>query len=267
MADNKIILSAKTVSDILYQIKNNQGLQIVGGCTAIKELPQKSLSIRKIPELSQITRHERFIDIGPAVTLGRILSLGEHRLPPVLYQAISSISNHFVRNMATIGGNICAPGQKMTLFAPLLAMDAMLRFRNKDRIENIPFSRFSGIRENEVLVNIRIPDEDYDIQIFRRTGPTHEINDNSASFCFLAKTEKSVLIKLKLAFAGNIILSNRQLENKLLGIKLPISENSIKEFLAQASTCYDEAAEGLSLNPVMKQQFLNLTEYSLQQLT
>ncbi len=267
MESNKKIFPAKNISDILYQMKTVQNLKIIGGASYLKEFPDSALTIRNIAELSQINRHERYIDFGPAVTLNRILSLGQKRIPLFLYEAIESIGNHFSRNIATLGGNICAKNPRLTLFAPLLAMGAGLRFRNQDGFINIPFSKFESIPEGYILTNIRIPDDDWDVAIFRRVGPRHEITEESASFCFLAKTDKDILIDLRIAFAGPMVFASRDIENKLLGIRLPISDSTIEDFLLNAANYFDECTKELNYNPILRQQFLNITQYSLNQLT
>ena len=50
----KSVLFAKNINDLLTQLKNNQGLQLVGGCTGIDVLPDKSISTHGIKELAQI---------------------------------------------------------------------------------------------------------------------------------------------------------------------------------------------------------------------
>lgn len=268
METNKTLLLAKNISEVLYQVKNTPGLEIVGGCTQISQLPEKSLCTRNIAEMKNINRHELFIDFGPATTLNEILDLGEERIPKILYKAILNTANHFVRNMATLGGNICAKEIHGTLYAPLLALNATLRFRNAETqsFYTMPFAKFTGVPQNNVIVNIRVPNEDWDVSIFRRCGPRHMLEKDSASFCFLAKTEKSALINVRIVFAGAFVFSSRELENKLLGLRLPISEKAITDFSRTAERAFDEAVGEEKINPVFKRQFLNLTQYSLNQL-
>ena len=107
MESNKTIFLAKNIAELLYQIKNVIGLEIIGGATSIPELPEKALSARDISELKAINIRERFIDFGPAVTLNEIVNVGRERVPQILYEATKRVANYFIRNMATIGGNIC----------------------------------------------------------------------------------------------------------------------------------------------------------------
>ena len=71
----KSILFAKNISELFFQLKSNQELTVVGGCTQLDDLPDKSISTHGIAELCQIARHERFLDVGPGATQADIPSL------------------------------------------------------------------------------------------------------------------------------------------------------------------------------------------------
>ncbi|MGN0731864.1 MAG: FAD binding domain-containing protein [Treponema sp.] len=265
--NNHLIFTAKNIADILFQKKTVSNLELIGGATYILSLPEKSLCIRGIPELSLIDKHERYIDFGPAVTLNNILHMGINFLPSVLYEAISSISNYAVRNMATIGGNIMARDTRLTLNAPLIALGTTLKFRSQKNIDIIPLVKFTSIPADSILVNIRIPTDDWNIEIFRRLGPSNKISNESCSFCFLANTEKKVLINLKICFSGPFIFTSKELETRYLGTKLPLSNSTIDEFISMANKEFDEHTKDLQYNPIIKRQFSNLLAYSLHELT
>ena len=242
---NKQMLYAKTVNDLLSLLKNNQGAVIVGGCTGIEEFPQKAISIKQIKEFNHIIRHERFLTVGPGVTLNQILSLGQNHIPPVLYEALQSIANPIIRNMATIGGNIFAAGQKHTLYAPLMALDARLDFKNQSETTSESILSFKGIPAGRILTAIRIPLIDSDLSIFRRIGPEQGISEDSASFAFLAKIEK----------------------NSLVGKRLPLTQRDIIQICANAAAEFNKTATDKMISDVVRQQFFNLTRYSFEQLT
>ncbi|MCR5612086.1 FAD binding domain-containing protein [Treponema sp.] len=265
--DKHMVFTAKNVNDILFQLKTVSNLKIIGGATYIHDLSEKSLSIRNIPELAVIDKHERYIDFGPAVTLNKILHMGINFLPKVLYEAILTMGNHAVRNMATLGGNLMAKDYRLTLPAPLIALDASLKFRGQKNFEIIPLEKFSEMPEGSVLVNIRIPTEDWNVEVFRRLGPTSCLSDLSASFCFLASTEKNVITSLRLCFTGPFVFTSKELETKYLGARLPLTNSIIEDFIQIAEKKFDELAKDKNCDPLLKQQFLNLTAYSLHELT
>lgn len=275
MRSNKTIFLAKNISELLYQIKNVSGLEIVGGCTSVKPLPEKTLSSRDISELKAINMRERFIDFGPAVTLNEILALGKERVPQALFEAAKSVGNFFVRNMATLGGNICASVQtpkapKRSLYAPLLALGATLKFRNTENqmSATLPFSKFEGVPPKQVLVSVRVPADDWDVSIFRRVGKNGSYSDDAAAFCFLAKTASGVLTQVKMVFAGPLVFFDSELEAKLLGVRLPLSSKTVQDWTEAAALSFDKAAEKYECsNSALREELISLARYSLNQLT
>lgn len=263
----KSVLIAKNTSELLYQLKTNQMLQVVGGCTGLEELPEKAISTWGIKDLSQIIRHERFLEVGPGTTLASLLNVGQTHLPQILYEALNCIANPLVRNIATVGGNVCSPGHKKTLFAPLLALDAKLVYKSQSETKIEPIQNFKKVPEGFVLTNIRIPLVDSDLSIFRRIGPEHYINELSASFAFLVSTEKNAITDVSLAFAGPFIFKSKTLENALIGHKLPLTHKDVESIQEQVEQEFQKAATDQMISDVVRQQFFNLCRYSFEQLT
>ncbi|MBP5519195.1 MAG: FAD binding domain-containing protein [Treponema sp.] len=264
---SKTILYAKNTTELIKILNNNPGTKVVGGCTRIETLPEKFISTHGIKELAYISRHERYIDVGPGTTLSEILSIGQNHLPPILYEALNCIANPIIRNTATIGGNICSENHKLTLFAPLMALDAKLEFKNltETRTENIRNFRF--IPQGFILSNIRIPLVDAELSIFRRIGPEHAISQQSASFAFLADTEKNWLLNVHLAFAGPFTFHSKEFENIMSGRRLPLSQRDITHLEEAVAEQFQKAATDQMIPDVMRQQFFNLARYSFEQLT
>ena len=263
----KSILFAKNISELFFQLKSNKELNVVGGCTQLDVLPDKSISTHGIAELSQITRHERFLDAGPGATLAQILAIGQNHLPSVLYEALLSIANPIIRNMATIGGNLCTEGHKRTLFAPLLALDTKLELKSPTETRIEPLQNFKKIPEGFILSNIRIPLLFPEVSIVRRIGPEHTITQHSASFVFLGDTERNSLVDVKLAFAGPFVFRSKNLENSIIGHRLPLTKKDIDEIQLMVEREFQKAATDQMISDVVRQQFLNLTRYSFEQLT
>ena len=264
--NSQTVMIAKTLQDVFYHKNTVDSLQIVGGCTDIKKLEEKALTIRFIDDLKGYEKKERYIDFGPAISLNEMLNIGSGKIPDVLYQALSTIANSAVRNLATLGGNIFAQGVYHTLWAPLLALDAKLEFKKENESKIIPMNSFYGIPEGFILTKVRVPLDEYELAIFRRLGPASSISPLSAGFVFLADTEKNLISNIKIAFAGPILFRSRDLENRLLGEKLPISEATIKEVLEDASHLYDGAFDAKEAPSILKAQFLKLLYYALKQL-
>ena len=267
MSEHKQIIYAKNINDIFYQMKSIPGLQIVGGCTQELKLPQKSLSIFNIDELNFAIKHERRFDFGPGITLSQILKIGKSKLPSVFYEALKSIGNSNIRNMATLAGNIANTKYFHTLVAPLVALDAKIEIQSETETKYIPLTKLNSIPEGFIITKIQIPLDFWEVSVFKKLGPASSITDNSASFVFLANTQKGQISEIKIVFAGPFIFKNIELENKLLGAYLPLKSELIFDVVKVAEQKYDEFSKEKTSPQVLKEQFLNLVKFSLEQLT
>lgn len=263
----KVILYANNISELLYQLKNNPGLKVIGGCTRLSELPDKAISTFQIDELSQIVRHERFIEVGPGTPLSAILQIGQNHIPQIIHEALLTIATPIILNTATIGGNICEQNHKLTLYAPLLALDTKLEFKSQNDTISESLMNFKEVPKGYILSNIKIPYVDSDISIFRRIGPAHTITQHSASFAFLASTEKNTLVNVRLAFAGPFAFRSKSLESNLAGIRLPLTQKDISHILELIKQEFSKFSSTQMISDVMVQQFYNLCRYSFEQLT
>ena len=270
---NHNFLIAHTMSDIFYHLKNVQDLQIIGGCTGNDFIKEQCATIRYIPELKLTEKHERYIDFGPAVTISEMLSLGQSNMPSVLYEALETIGCYQIRNIATLGGNICTKGLKQTLWAPLLALDARLEVKSQNNTRYIPFTKFTGVPDNYILTRIRVPIDEWQIAIYRRIGPTARITPESAGFVFLVNTQKNMIADIKISFAGNGVFKSLELENKIIGSKIPLDTKFIASMIMEADRIFSDQvlsdkgySQSQPVNPILKAQFLNLLKYSLEQM-
>ncbi|MCQ2611983.1 MAG: FAD binding domain-containing protein [Treponemataceae bacterium] len=263
---------ANNSNDVQFHLKTISNLEVFGGCTTVKTFPPAALIIGNLAEYKGIVRHERFIEFGAAVTLGDILALQKKRLPAVFYQAALSVANPFIRNAATIGGNICGQhpsGVRHTLYGPLLALDAMIELRSSASTSTIPLSKFTGVPKGYFLSRVRVPIEDWDIEEQVRLGPPHELTEESGTYTFLANTQKGILFDVRIAFCSSIVLRSRELENNIVGKRLPLSENDIEKMTDTAMAVFDSIQEihDHNIQPVLRAQFESLLKHSLSQLS
>ena len=97
--------------------RNPDALLFAGGTSLIPrlrsqgglclQLPPKVIYLGNVAELSRISRTQRYLDIGATLSLARIMSVGRNVLPQVLQTALGSVAYPSVRNLATLGGNLC----------------------------------------------------------------------------------------------------------------------------------------------------------------
>ena len=125
-----------------------------------RESPRALISLRCLPELAGISLGEA-AEIGAATTFTDIL---EHPALcaryPVLAQAARRIGSPQIRNVATIGGNLCNAIPCADSATALIVLDARLRARAPGLRRDIPVAEFflgprqSCLRAEEVLTSV-----------------------------------------------------------------------------------------------------------------
>ncbi|MDR3191689.1 MAG: FAD binding domain-containing protein [Treponema sp.] len=212
------------------EIIRNQG-------TAHLVLPQTILSLDKIEELGRITRTERYLEIGAMVKLNDIAGMGKI-VPEALTRCIEGIAGPGLRNLATIGGNLCVKSRRLDISAPLAALDAVYELRNAQTLRWISASRFSSlpglpaIGSQELLTRIRIPLEQWSYTAYRKFG-SRNAGKQGGVMVFILKNQKTTLTDLRLVFAGEGILRDKNAEALLIGKHLPLSRRDAADFAEQ----------------------------------
>ncbi|MDR2793657.1 MAG: FAD binding domain-containing protein [Treponema sp.] len=206
-------------------------------------LPHNLLYLDKLADLRRITRTERYLELGAMVTLNEIIYLGKV-VPEVFIRCLEGIAGPQVRNIATIGGNLCHKGWRLDTFAPLLGLDALYELRNAAFARWIAASRFASmpeslaLNERELLTRIRIPLEPWDYSAYKKFK-RQETGESSGCAIFLVRSEKNALTGLRVVFAGGVILRDKNSESLLIGKRLPLDEKDAAGFIERWNTYLD----------------------------
>jgi CO/xanthine dehydrogenase FAD-binding subunit len=196
-------------------------------------LPPVFLCLDKIEELHRITRTEQYLEIGSMVKLNSLLKLGKI-VPEVLCSCLKNIAGVQLRNIATIGGNICSTSRLHDLPAPLTALDAQYEFRNESATRWVSAARFHSekyttLEKQELLTRIRLPLHQWDYAVYKKFF--YEDHNNGENLVFLAKTQKNFLSDIRVIYKGNEIFRNKEGEDILNGKYLPLSRKTANDFL------------------------------------
>jgi xanthine dehydrogenase FAD-binding subunit len=128
------------------------------------------LSLRSIPELEEI----RLEDDGTLVigAMAAFTRIHDHALirkhVPILAEAAVSMGGPQVRNVATIGGNICNGAVSGDSASTLFALDAFLKLETRDEVRLLPIAEFYAgpgqvnLRPGELLTAILILKTSYE---------------------------------------------------------------------------------------------------------
>jgi xanthine dehydrogenase FAD-binding subunit len=127
------------------------------------------LSLRNIPGLNQISiLEDGTISIGAMATFAEIFRNGIiEEFLPVLTEAAVSVGGPQIRNMATIGGNICNGAVSADSAATLLAYDAALKLVSREGTRLVQLRDFYAgpgkvkLLPGEILTDILISEANY----------------------------------------------------------------------------------------------------------
>jgi CO/xanthine dehydrogenase FAD-binding subunit len=225
-------------------------------------LPANILSLDRLDELRRVTRTERYIEIGAMVKLNEIINLGKI-IPEAFTLALKNIAGPEIRNLATIGGNICNPGRRLDASAPLIALDARYELRTAQAARWISASRFSSlsgppaINPQELLTRLRIPLEQWNYSMYKKFRDRDRDNEFGGSIVFIARIQKDILTDIRVVFTGESVLRDKNSEAVISGRRLPLERRDANHFVELWRT-YLSAVE--APGPLMRAKMLNFIE-------
>jgi carbon-monoxide dehydrogenase medium subunit len=143
---------------------------IAGGTDVMVQLhsrvirPCPLISLRALPGLDGIEVGEGGTWIGAATPIARLLDHPQlQQRAPVLVQAARVLGSPQIRNVATIGGNLCNASPCADTAPPLLVYEARAAIRGPLGQREIPLQEFfrgpgeSALSPGEILEGLRLP--------------------------------------------------------------------------------------------------------------
>ena len=151
--------------------KFGEGAKILAGGTDLipqikqrKAEPKHVVNIKRIQGLACIKEENGGIRIGASARLRAIeLSPMMNEKLPLLVEAAKAVGSVQIRNMATIGGNICNASPSADMATPLLALDAEAHVYGRGGSRIIPIGDFFRGRgevdldPGELLTGVTVP--------------------------------------------------------------------------------------------------------------
>lgn len=232
----------QTIEDAL-RLKNEKtgAVYIAGGTDVMVQIkdrelrPSAMISLRNIPDLARIEVNGG-ARIGALTTIADIIrhpTLGQAF--PVLMEAARRIGSVQIRNVATIGGNLCNCSPCADMALPLLVLEAKVRLQSSETTRDIPIEDFfqgpgeSCLLADEIMTDILLDHSDTNaVAVFMKKGRV-QMDMAVASVAALLDMEGDLCRKARIA-AGSVApvpLRLRAVEEKLEGSIL--SEKMIRE--------------------------------------
>lgn len=222
------------------------------------------LFINSLKELKQVFTEKNNLIIGSGCTFSQ---LERSPLVPIyLKVVIREIASPAIRNLATIGGNICNASPAGDILTPLYALDAKLRLvsRNKERI--IPIKEFiigpgkTLLNANELLTEIIIENYNNKKFYYHKLGTRKATALAKASFIGFYEVENNIIRDLRIAFGsvGPVIIKDRDLELTLVGGSIKDTRYKICEIVERYSELIRPINDARSTGKYRKVVCLNL---------
>jgi len=227
---------ADTVSEAIALLQRIPDSRIIAGGTDIliklhegKKGYENLVDIHGIQELKQISINKNGdIVIGSGVSFFKITEseiIKKHI--NVLSVAVSTVGGPQVRNMATIGGNVCNGVTSADSASTLFALNAVMNIEGADGKRDIPIADFYlgpgkvDLKSHEILVSITITPDNYVGYggHFYKYAMRNAMDIATIGCSSVCKVEDGRLIDLRLAFgvAGPVPLRCSSTEEMAAG--------------------------------------------------
>ncbi len=181
--------------------------------------------IGHLSELHEIKIANDDIFIGSCATYAEILN--NKSIPKYIKLPLYNIGSPSIRNIGTLGGNICNSSPAGDSLPMLYALDAELElcsiYRNRTVkiIDFITGPKENILKDNEILKNIKIPLQNFNSIYYKKIGQRKSNTITKTSIYALAVTDESHIKDVRIAFGAVSPTPVRsiQIESQISGIK------------------------------------------------
>jgi len=197
------------------------------------------LFINKIPEMKNIVEDKEFIRIGAACTFTNII---ENELSPaILKRAVSQIAAPAIRNLGTVGGNICNGSPKADSALIFFATDSKLRLVSNRGERVIPITEFylgrkkTIIEKDELLVEILMNRNVLNNYYYKKVGERNALAISRVSFAGILNIEAGKIANCITAFGAisDVIIRRKNIDAMFVGKTIEEAKAVKEEYLAE----------------------------------
>lgn len=184
----------------------------------VPDFPGTVLFIGHLPEIRRIGREKDIWKIGAACTIAQILE--DRGIPDHIKLPLLSMASPSMRNVATLGGNICNASPAGDTLPMLYALDAKLTLRSMDNTRTVAIADFiTGPGKNilaadEILTEITIPPGDWPRAYYKKAGARKANSISKVTFYAVARFHGDRIADIRMAIgaAAPTVVRNREAE-------------------------------------------------------
>ena len=270
-----VAIKAKTLNEVLHCIDHRDTLIFAGGTDLMVKYKNWSglvptinkdvIFIDDIDELKHIDEDETSIEIGSCCSLSDILK--NKNVPYVLREAADNMASVAVRNLATIGGNICNSSPAGDLLPPLYGLDAKIKIESKNHERILPINQFilgpgkNLLHKNEILTKVIIKKEIFQKEIYKKVGTRKSTALSKLSFVGLCKSNNSGIEDIRIAFGavGPKVVYSKSIEEEII-MKGLLNKKDIENIINKYRSLISPITDQRSTESYRKTVCLNLLE-------
>jgi xanthine dehydrogenase FAD-binding subunit len=239
MFNFKSYSKAGSIQEAIQLLEQNPEAHLIAGGTDVLVKLHKGkgqfhhlVDIHDIAELNFIDRNDDGdLVIGPSTCFTHVAESALIRKHiPVLSEAILTIGGPQVRNMATIGGNLCNGVPSADSATPLMALNAVVTIEGRDGPRQLPLEKFFlgpsrvDLEHHEIMTAITVTRANYDGYYghFFKYAMRGAMDIATIGCSAVCKVENDVLADLRLAYgvAAPVPIRCKDTENKIRGRKI-----------------------------------------------
>jgi CO/xanthine dehydrogenase FAD-binding subunit len=180
------------------------------------------LFISELKELREIRIEDEFLYIGSACTFSGLLD--SLLIPESYKQVFMEIASPAVRNIATIGGNICNSSPAGDSLPLLYALDAVIIIESSCRKLEVPIQEFitgpgrNVLNSGELVTAIKLPLKSFEKVVYRKVSTRKSTALSKVSFVAMAVTKENKLHDIRIAFGAvaPTIIRSRDIEEEII---------------------------------------------------
>ncbi|MEY8000857.1 xanthine dehydrogenase family protein subunit M [Clostridium sp. Mt-5] len=201
------------------------------------------LFLNKVPEMKKILENEEYIRIGASCTFTDIIE--SELAPAILKEAASQIAAPAIRNLGTVGGNICNGSPKADSALIFFATDSKLRLVSSRGERVIPITEFylgrnkTSLQPDELLVEIFMDKTGLDNYYYKKVGARNALAISRVSFAAVINIENGKIVNCMTAFGAvsDVVLRRKDIDAMLIGKTIKEAKFVKEDYLA----AYDKA--------------------------
>lgn len=205
------------------------------------------LFLYQLPELKKITADKNILTIGSGVLLSQLTN--DTQVPNLLRETAQQMAAVTTRNVATIGGNVCNASPAADILPCLYLLNAELVLQSLRNYRILPIHEFitgpgtTLLREDELLVEIRFPLDNFEVEKYRKIGTRKAMALSKISFAAGAIFKDSKLSDIRMSLGAVAPTVVRSLSAERLLINK--TKQEIEKQLPEVMKAYEKA-----INPI-----------------